>query len=360
MAVHLVCGLDRKRFEVGVVSLCDRTDSRQERIVSATDTKVWFLGKKPGFDARMFVRLDRVIRQFRPRIIHTHLRSLWYSLPVSWPRQIVAVHTIHGMADRDTHPAKRMVNRLAWARVVPVSVAAQVSVSLRRVYGLNATPTIPNGIPLQQFQRVPGDRPAWRRREGFQDEDVLFTCAARMQPIKNHALLLAAFAEGPARDPRCHLLFAGRAESTEELRVKQALHASAERLGVGQRVRFLGERQDTAQLYSASDVFVLGSHSEANPLSVMEAMAAGLPVVATAVGGVPELVEDRVSGVLVKPGDSASMATAMLALLRDEELRHSMGTASQKTAAQRFDVSRMVNAYSSLYEALACSEEQVC
>lgn len=351
MAVHLISGLDRTRFDVGVISLFDSVGSRLEAVVKSAGARLWFLGKKPGFDARMFARIDRVIRIFRPGVIHTHLRCLWYALPALWPRPIAAVHTVHGMADRNTNHVSRMLNRIAFrARVVPVSIAAQVSASLRRAYGVTGAPVIPNGIPVREFLSARARRDEWRVREGFRETDVLFTCAAGLRPIKNHAMVLESFASGPAQDPRSHLLFAGGAVLAEEIELLRELQHTAKRLGIESRVHFLGNRNDMEPLYGASDVFVLASRSEANPLCVMEAMASGLPVVATAVGGVPELVEDGVSGMLVPSGDCGSMAATMLTLLRNDGVRRGMGAASARIAAERFDVSLMVNAYSTLYE----------
>ena len=123
-------------------------------------------------------------------------------------------------------------------------------------------------------------------------------------------------------------------------------------LGIQGKVHFLGLRADICEALAAADVFVLASHSEGNPLSLMEAMAAGLPVVATAVGGVPELIADRTSGLLVRPGDADGFVAAMLRLLQDEETRRMMAVAAARYAKEVFDASRMAQGYMHLYERL--------
>jgi glycosyltransferase involved in cell wall biosynthesis len=205
---------------------------------------------------------------------------------------------------------------------------------------------IPNGIPIDDYQCPSTPRPVWRREQGFQEEDVLFVCAARLEKQKNHAMLLEAFARGPATSRTAHLLLAGDGER------RLALEEQARQLGIQGKVRFLGLRADICEVLAAADIFVLASHSEGNPLSLMEAMAAGLPVVATAVGGVPELIADRASGLLVTPGNVDGLVAAMLKLLQDEETRWMMAAAAAHYAKEAFSASRMAQGYMELYERL--------
>src|SRR5262249_52098544 len=118
------------------------------------------------------------------------------------------------------------------------------------------------------------------------------------------------------------------------------------------RVTFLGRRSDVPEMLAAADVFVLGSRWEGNPLSVMEAMAAGLPVVVTAVGGVPELVEHGVDGFLIPPGNSTALSEAMQHLHERPGIRSRMGDSAKFHASQKFDSSLMIKAYEDLYDKL--------
>ncbi|QYJ15075.1 D-inositol-3-phosphate glycosyltransferase [Rubrobacter xylanophilus DSM 9941] len=346
MAVRLMLGLDRTRFEVAAVSLFDPSGTEQEAALAEGGVPVWYLGKRRGFDPRIFRRLAGVVFRFRPHVVHTHRHVLYYLLPLLLARGApAAVHTVHTLPEREVGIAGRLAHRLAFLRgAVPVAIAAEISEGLRRVYA-STGPLIPNGIPVETFSRSEAERVAWREREGFSAEDVLFVCVARLSPVKRHDLLLEAFSRCAAAFPRARLLLAGEGE------LRRDILRRAEGLGLRERVSLLGVRPDVADLLAASDAFVLASSWEGNPLSVMEAMAAGLPVVCTAVGGVPELVEDGISGLLVPPGEAESLAGAMGRLLGDRALRELMGRKAA-AAAKRFDLGVMVRAYQDLYRSV--------
>ena len=134
--------------------------------------------------------------------------------------------------------------------------------------------------------------------------------------------------------------------------MEDAVREQVAGLGLESRVRFLGIRADVADILRASDVFVLSSRVEGNPLSVMEAMAAGLPVVSTVVGGVPELVRNGETGLLVPSEDAGALAQAMQALVDDPVRRQAMGAAARQHAVTHFDIRHTVRGYEQLYERL--------
>jgi glycosyltransferase involved in cell wall biosynthesis len=256
------------------------------------------------------------------------------------------VHTVHNLAEKEVDWSGRLIHRMAFRQgVVPVAVADDVDDSLRRFYDIDGFPLIPNGIPVDTFRKPSIDRDRWREEEGFAASDVLFACVARFKPQKNLPLLVEAFAQGPALEPRAHLLIVGHGE------LRRDLEKQIDALGLREKVHVLGVRSDVPGLLHAADVFVLSSDWEGNPLSVMEAMAAGIPVISTAVGGVPELIEGGESGLLVPPGDARALGGAMQYLLENPEVRTSMGSVSAKRAAERFDLRVMTEAYEELYRA---------
>jgi glycosyltransferase involved in cell wall biosynthesis len=127
-------------------------------------------------------------------------------------------------------------------------------------------------------------------------------------------------------------------------------------LGISESVRFLGGRADVPAILNASDIFVLASAYEGNPLSVMEAMAAGLPPVCTAVGGVPELIQHEHTGLLVPPDDESALASALQRLIENSQLRSQLGQAAREYAQRHFDIAVMVKAYERFYlEQLGCT-----
>jgi glycosyltransferase involved in cell wall biosynthesis len=134
--------------------------------------------------------------------------------------------------------------------------------------------------------------------------------------------------------------------------LQKNLEVQAKNLGIERQVHFLGLRAEIPNVLGATDVFALSSDFEGNPLSVMEAMAAGLPIVSTAAGGVPDLFENGKEGLMVQPGDVQGLSRAMAFLAGDREIRQSLGMAAAQRATANFDVSKMVKAYEELYEEL--------
>ncbi len=348
MAVHIVRGINGQRFEVALVSVSRPVGSDLEGLLAEFGAKVWYLGKDLGFDCRMYYRLHRVLRNYRPDIIHTHLQVLRYALPsMLWlKRTSMLLHTVNNVAEREVEPRARWIQRYAFRHgVLPIAVANEVASSLERLYGIQRCPVIWNCIPTKLYGCPQTPRGQWRAREGFADDDVLFACVARFAPQKNHALLLKAFAQGPASDPKAHLVLVGDGSLREQLQQQ------ARNLGLAGQVHFLGVRTDIPDVLGAMDVFVLSSDWEGNPLSVVEAMASGLPIVSTAAGGVPELMENGKEGFLLQVGDLRGLSDCMIALLKSLETRRSLGTAAARRARD-FDVSVMIGAYEELYETL--------
>jgi glycosyltransferase involved in cell wall biosynthesis len=346
VAVHIVRGLNRQRYDVAVVSLRRWLGCDLERLLAERGVQVLYLGKRPGFDCRMYYRLHRVLKDLRPDIVHTHLHVLRYVLPSMLYFTLTSmVHTVHNLAEREAEPGTRWIQRYAFNHgVVPVAVSEEVAMSLERLYGIQRCRMIGNCIPTDLYASPRTPRREWRAREGFGDDDVLFVCVARLAPQKNHALLLEAFAQGPASDPNAHLVLVG------EGALRGQLEQQARSLGLAGQAHFLGLRTDIPDVLGATDVFVLSSDYEGNPLSVIEAMASGLPIVSTAAGGVPDLFESGKEGLMVQPGDVRGLSDAIALLLRDRKSRKTLGIAAAQRAKGNFDVSTMVRAYEELYE----------
>ena len=348
VAVHIVRGLDRQRYEPVVVSYTGRLECDLDRLLDEAGVEVRYLGKRPGFDYRMYSRIHAALRECRPDVVHTHLHVLRYAMPSMLLLKYTSrLHTVHNLAEREVEPRARWIHRYAFNHgVVPIAVAEKVALSLERLYRMRRCRVISNGIPTDCYGRPQTPRREWRAKEGFEDDDVLFICVARFAPQKNHALLVRAFAQGPASNPHAHLVLVG------EGALQYRLEEQAKSLGLARQVHFLGLRTDIPEVLGATDVFVLSSDYEGNPLSVMEAMAAGLPIVSTAAGGVPDLFENGKEGYLVQPGDLKGLSDSMEALLRNREARQSLGMAAARRARKNYDVSTMVQAYEEVYESL--------
>ncbi len=348
VAVHLATGLDRRRYETTVISLSGRVGCDLDHMLEGAEIEARYLGKHPGFDYRVYTRLDSVLTEVEPDVIHTHLHVLRYSLPsMLLMKRVAMVHTVHNLAEREVEPRARLIQRYALTHgVKPIAVAEEVAASLKSLYGIQRCRGISNCIPTALYANPQTSRKDWRAKEGFNDTDVLFVCVARFGPQKNHALLLKSFAHGPASDPRAHLVLVGEGE------LRANLEEQAKKLNIAGKVHFLGLHSDIPDVLGAMDAFVLSSDYEGNPLSILEAMASGLPIVSTAVGGVPKLFEDGNEGFLVPPGDCQGLAKSMNSLLKYEAAREFMGAAAATRAGKNYDVANMVHAYEDVYEDL--------
>jgi glycosyltransferase involved in cell wall biosynthesis len=342
MAGDLMAALS-ETYEVAALSLYGLTDSPLEGRLRRAGVSLRHLGKREGFDPSVLFGVDRVVRELRPHVVHTHLYVLRYVLPAVLHRAVpVVVHTVHNQAEYEADFLGRMVQRFAFRRrIIPVAISSQIARSVERVYSIQCQDVIPNCIPLERFAGEPADRIRWREEHGFSRDIVLLISAGRLEPQKDPLTLLQAFAA--VADPQVHLLMLG--DGTLQQPVMELVRT----LKLEPRVHLLGKRDDVAQCLAASDIFVMSSRWEGNPLTVMEAMASGLPVVGTAVGGVPDLVESGQHGILVPPREPAALGRAMEFLCRNPETRRSVGAAARERASRQFSLQQMVRAYDALY-----------
>ena len=354
LVVHLVAHLSRARFAPVCICLESPLGTHYEARVQASGAPLHSLGKGASASGGVLRQLSALFRQYRPAVVHTHIIGLNYAYPLMLRYRTPArVHTVHSLASREVGVrvgawVRMLAFRYRFGGVVPVAVADEVRASIQQLYGYPDPPLIPNGIPTDEYAPDPDTRAQWRQAHGIEPHATVLVHIGRFAPPKNHALLVEAFARVRTDAPLCLLLVGGG-------ELQDAVRAQVAGLGLQERVRFLGVRADVADILRASDVFVLSSRVEGNLMSVMEAMAAGLPVVSTAVGGVPELVRAGVTGLLVPAGDACSLAEAIAQLGCDPARRAAMGNAARQTARERFDVRVMSLAYATLYQQLLCS-----
>ncbi len=346
MVVSLAGGMDPHRFETHVLSLYDPFPGGFEPVLQERGIPVSHLGKRRGLDVRMYPRLVAAIRAQRPHIIHTHSYLLRYTFPAGTLVPVKAmVHTVHNLALQETDGIGRAVHKVAYrCGVKPVAVGAQVASSFQDYYGFAPAATIPNGIDTAAFGQ-PGVGLRWRAENGFSPDTGLVVSVARLEPQKNPSGLLDAFSRALGSDENWHLLMAG--EGSLRLDVEREIE-SRKLMG---RVHLLGSRDDVANMLAASDLFLMASGWEGTPMAVIEAMAAGLPIVSTAVGGVPELVVHDACGLLTPVGDMDALGQSLAALAQAPQRRENFSAAARQRT-ERFGLAAMVDAYSSLFEQL--------
>ena len=295
-------------------------------------------------------RLYRLLRDERIDVLHCHdIYSNVFAVPVGRlarvPLVIASRRWTHPWGDRRVEVANRLVYRLAH-RVLGNSAA--VATMLREVDGVPARRVVelPNFVDDDAFASPGVDATAAFRAEcGIPDDALVLGCVARVEPVKDHESLVRAFAALAPAWPALHLCVVGDGSR------RPALEQLAIELGVGERVHFAGQRPASPNLHHAFDISALTSLSEGFPNSLVEAMAAGRPVVATNVGGNPDAVRTG-TGLLVPPGEPAQLAAAFERLLGDKKMRHSMGVRAQKVARDEFHADSVLGRLESLYAEL--------
>lgn len=296
------------------------------------------------------VRLLRLLRGQVKAIVTFTPHSTLLGLPLAWLAGVpVRVGTHHGYIEGSSTRLARLHGRLtnSWLCSAMVAVSEQVRAYAVATEGakVNKLVVIENGIePLRVNKMDDTDRKALRAEMGVPNGAVLLLTVGRLTVQKGHTVLLDAIAQ--LKTSQAVFVFAGDGPLRAELERK------AQQLGIGQQVRFLGVREDINELLLAADIFVQPSLWEGLSLALLEALLAGLPVLAARVEGVVDVVEDGDSALLVPPKDVAALAAAIERLLKDGTLRKRLGAAGQRRAKTRYGVEHMGKAYEDLLHRL--------
>lgn len=332
--------------DVTVIAIADDPDGPRAEQLRRRGVDVQLLPKRRGFDVSMTARLVALFRARGISLVHAHNQQpLIYAAPAGWLHRVPVVHTKHGVSD-DLQSRRWL--RSAAAAFVDAHVAvsrptAEMLVNQGQV-SAEKLHVVASGLDLSRFAPDPVARARVRAELGVSQQAWVLGSVARLSAVKNHALLLRAAAQALPEDGR--LLLVG--DGPERAR----LVALARELGLSDRALFVGGRHGVPQILAALDAFALCSVAEGLPLAVLEAMAAGLPVVATAVGGVPTALTDGYTGFLVPSGDAEALAARLTALRDDPALAARMGRYGRKVTLQRYSAARMVERYMDLYALL--------
>jgi glycosyltransferase involved in cell wall biosynthesis len=342
VALELARGQKRLGHEVMAISLSDG-DAPLEREFAALGIPTGTVPKRAGFDVTLPVRLATNLMRAHIDIVHTHNpQPLIYGAVAALLARAKTVHTKHG-ANPDS--ARRLALRRAAARLCDayVAVSATTAEVARRNHEVpeRKLHTIPNGIDLSRFHPDAEARAAIRHELDVLDGAFVFVTVGRLAPEKDQALLVRAAAPLLA-DGRVLLIVGDGPE-------RPALRAQVAALGDrAQFVHLVGARSDVPRLLAAGDCFVLSSKTEGLPLVIPEAMATGLPVVSTAVGGIPTVV-DAETGRLVPAGDEAALRGALEGLAGTPDLAAALGRRGREIALEHYSADRMVADYLALY-----------
>lgn len=371
LVMHVVYSFDVGGLENGVVNLINRMPAErfQHVVVALTrcapafcaritrpDVEFVSLHKSPGHGVKLYPRLFRLFREQRPAVVHTRNLAALEAVVPAWAAGVpVRVHGEHGWEESDPHgtrPKFRLMRRL-YSPFVTHYVALSGHLA-RYLVGAVGVPVarvtrICNGVDTLRFHPAVGRHPI--RGAPFDGADtVLIGTIGRLQAVKDQLNLVRAFGHlvaqrMPGAD-RSRLVIVG--DGPLRAQVENEVLAA----GVGDRVWLAGERSDVPEVMRALDLFVLPSISEGISNTILEAMASGLPVVATDVGGNGELVMAGETGALVPAADSGALAAAIAPYAADKPLRESHGRAGRARVEAEFSLDGMVESYMNLYDRL--------
>jgi glycosyltransferase involved in cell wall biosynthesis len=299
----------------------------------------------------LVLRLRDLLRQLKPDVVHTHLQHAdLYGIPAARMAGVKVVLTSRHNENTFRHkPHIKLVNQRLW-RSVNAGIAISESVARFAVEVEQAPPykihVVYYGLPQQPQQAA--ERPliaaAKRQELGFAEDDLLIGMACRLVEQKGVIYALEAFQQIMARFPKAHLVIAGDGPLRSSL--EQAARTA------GDRVRFLGWRDDTARVMAAFDLFLMPSLWEGFGLAALEAMAQRVPVIASRVSSLPEIITHGETGLLVPPRDSRALAQALTSLLEDRALRQHMGLLAEDRVETQFGAAQMIDQTLRIYHLL--------
>ena len=305
--------------------------------------------KRSGFDAGAISRLRAWLRAVPGAVVHTHNANAHYHTVAAGLGLPLAkvINTRHGMGASRPGSRGEWLYRRTMARtdiVAAVCEAARARFAQQGVRPRERLLAVPNGIRVDAFSCASEERRAALRNVlGLAPDVRIVGTVGRLNPVKDQATLLRAFARVHAASAGAALVLVGDGA------LRAALEAQSAALGLGDAVRFLGDRSDVRQLLQGFDAFVLSSLSEGYSMALLEACASGLPIVATDVGGNREIVADGRNGLMVAPADEAALAEAMAALLSEPARAARMGQAGREWVLREASIATMAARYDALY-----------
>lgn len=336
MLEQLTYGLKDIGCEVSVVCLFDY-QSKITQTLTKNNIPIIYLHKKIGIDISQILKLYKLFLKEKPDVIHTHRNASQYALPAAIMAKIpVKVHTIHNVAEKENIKFSRKINKLFFKskKATAVSLTEQIRETVKQEYniGNNETPVIYNGMPVNEY--FP------KKTYCFGDEIKIFH-VGRFSAQKNHKRLIDAFEIVCKKYPESKLLLAGTGELMEDIK------ALVKEKGIEEKVEFLGLCTDIKKLMTEADIFCLPSDYEGMPMTLIEAMASAIPIVATNVGGVSDMIEEEIEGLLCSC-DAKDVANSLIELIEDEHLREKLGQAAL-LKSKDFSTEKMAEQYYNLY-----------
>ncbi|MBI3649764.1 MAG: glycosyltransferase [Acidobacteria bacterium] len=339
-ALTIAANLDARKYQTLLCAI-DKGGALEPEIEQQR-IPYFVMHRRSGLDVKLFWRMYRLFKEQRVDVVHTHhFNQLLYSFLGAKLAGARIIHMEHSVEFLKRKRLAIALNFLSRCCDKVLAIGSDGARALKELAGIPAAKVeiIRAGVDRKNYGEA---KSAARAALGFNDAEKIVVIVARLFPEKNHQLLLEAFAEVVGRATKARLLIVG--EGVEDANIRAAIN----RLNLTECVTMLGVRRDVARLLAASDVFALASDREGLPIAVLEAMAAGMPVVATAVGDLPMVVKDKETGRIVPAKDAKALAAALLEILNDEKKAIKMGENALQ-AVEEYSLQTMIAKLARLY-----------
>lgn len=338
MCENLICGLRKKHIDVFAVSLYDYHSPITDRL-EKRGVKIYYIGKKTGFDFSVYKSLQTIIKKEKPDVVHTHRYVMEYVIPIAVLCRIkIRVHTVHNVASKEQEKGKRILASFFYRvnHVKPVALSNEIKKTIIEEYGLKNEfiPVVFNGEDLSHFTC----------KSDFElHSQAQIYHIGRFLPVKNHNLIIETARRLKADGKNVVFHLVGDCSSKIGLQLQKKVESE----GLQDVVKFDGVRSNIAELLQDADIFILPSEFEGVPMTLIEAMATGLPIIASNVGGIPDMLIDNESAILLdSPKD---LYGAILKLLNNMKLRKCLGENAKKRSVL-FSNDEMAERYIKLYK----------
>lgn len=340
LVIDLAKNIDKNIFDVNIISLYPKQNTLYEKIIEENNINIIYMNKKLGVDFKIVLDIIKLFKQYKPDIVHTHLYVMPYVLPaVILCNTKSRIHTVHSIAEKEADGLLRLIMNIAYKlfKFKPVGICNYVQESIEDVYKIqkDKIACIYNGIDTNIFKYEEID-------DNSNDKSINIISTGRMQPVKNHKLMIDAFSEVCSVIPNLKLTILGdgelRSEIEQQINIKE----------ISDKVNLKGVVADVASQLKSSDIYIMTSNYEGLPLSILEAMSCGLPIISTKAGGVVDIVNDGENGILVDINNKQQLIEAMIKLIKDEKLRKNMSQKSNEFS-KLYDIKNCTKQYEELY-----------
>ena len=338
MVSRLAAHLDLSKVEAEVICIFGEPQNNElEKKILEHGVPIKYIGKGKGFSGAAIKRLNHELSEFQPDVVHTHLSACVYCAEWVLTHNVKMLHTVHSMPAFELIMPKKVVMAAMYrcGKAIPVAISHEIQALTQSYYHLKTTPELVyNPVDVTRYSKLEK-----KKRKNF-----TFVNVGRLHEAKNQILLVKAFEKILEDQSDTDLFILGDGPLKEELETYLKEHK------LTQHIFMKGNVENVEQYLAEADAFVLSSNYEGLPLVILEAMASGLPIVSTDVGGVKDVVTDN--GLLVEPHSIEKLASAMMQIKANAEMRKDFSERSKRNVMQ-FDSSIIAQEYIALYEKYA-------